>query len=93
MVDKEFKILENKTGNLNLSEIFVLNNFKGKGLAKNVVLKVFDLHKANWQTRPVPMSNSVHLYLGKNIYKKFPLHCKKKHEWKANRFAYTFSNL
>ena len=92
MVDKEFKILENKTGNLNLSEIFVLNNFKGKGLAKNVVLKVFDLHKANWQTRPVPMSNSVHLYLEKIFTKNFP-YIVKKHEWKANRFAYTFSNL
>lgn len=92
MIDKEFKILENKTENLNLSEIFVLNNFKGKGLAKNVVLKVFDLHKANWETRPVPMSNSAHLFWEKVFSKNFP-YIVKKHEWKANRFAYTFSNL
>ena len=41
MIDKEFKVLENKPENLNLSEIFILNNFKEKGLAKNVVLKVY----------------------------------------------------
>ena len=92
MIDKEFKILENKTENLNLSEIFVLNNFKGKGLAKNVVLKVFDLHKANWETRPVPMSNSAQLFWEKVFSKNFPYNVEK-HEWKANRFAYTFSNL
>ena len=92
MIDKEFKVLENKSENLNLSEIFILNNFKGKGLAKNVVLKVFDLHKANWEIRPVPMSNPAHLFWEKVFSKNFP-YIVKKHEWKANRFAYTFSNM
>lgn len=92
MIDKEFKVLTNTENSLNLSEIFILNNFKGKGIAKKVALKIFDTYKSNWEIRPVPTSNSAEAFWQKVFSKSFPYPVTK-HEWKENRFAYTFSNL
>ncbi len=90
MVDKEFKVLENTNNNLNLSEIFILNNYKGKGLAKAVALKIFSSHSANWEVRPVPKSESAYKFWENVLFKNFPYKTTK-HEWKENRFAFTFS--
>lgn len=92
MIDKEFKVLSNASNNYNLSEIFILNNYKGKGLASSVVKKVFDMHKGSWESRPVPKSISALIFWEKVFAKNFPYHVTK-HEWKENRFAFTFSNV
>ncbi len=91
MIDKEFKILPSDKTSLNLSEIFILNNYKGKGLASAVVNQVFNMHKANWEARPVPKSNSA-LMFWEAVFKKFKIKVTK-HEWKENRFAFTFTNI
>ena len=91
MVDKEFKVLKNEEGNYNLSEVFILNNYKGKSLASNVVKQVFDMYKGNWECRPVPKSISALTFWGKVFKNNFPYNVTK-HEWKENRFAFTFSN-
>ena len=39
-----------------IDQIFVLNNFKGHGLAKQVVFIVFDKFKGNWEIKAVPES-------------------------------------
>ena len=92
MVDKEFKVLENKPNNYDLSEIFILNNYKGKGLASSVVKQVFDMHKGNWECRPVPRSISALAFWEKVFANNFNYNVKK-HEWKENRFAFTFRNI
>lgn len=92
MVDKEFKVLTNKNNNYNLSEIFILNNYKGKGLASSVVKKIFEMYKGNWECRPVPKSISAQTFWEKVFANNFP-YIVTKHEWKENRFAFTFSNI
>lgn len=90
MVDKEFKVLSNESGNYNLSEIFILNNYKCKGLARSVALKIFEMYKGNWECRPVPKSISA-LTFWEKVFSNFPYKVIK-NEWKANRFAFTFNN-
>lgn len=92
MVDKEFKVLENQANNYNLSEIFILNNYKGKGLASGVVKQVFNICKGNWECRPVPKSISALTFWERVFVNDFPYNVTK-HEWKENRFAFTFSNI
>lgn len=92
MIDKEFKVLTNETENYNLSEIFILNNYKGKGLASSVVKAVFDMHKGNWECRPVPKSISALTFWEKVFANNFPCNVTK-HEWKEKRFAFTFRNI
>lgn len=89
MVDREFKVL-NGSGALNLSEIFILNSYKNKGLATSVLNEVFARHKACWEVRPVFNSeNAVKFwehYFNKSGFES------KLVEWKNGRYAYTFSN-
>ena len=92
MVDKDFKVLTKQANNYNLSEIFILNNYKGKGLASSVVKKVFDMHKGNWESRPVPKSISALTFWERVFVNNFP-YIATKHEWKENRFAFTFTNI
>ena len=92
MVDKEFKVLKNQAKSYNLSEIFILNNYKGKGLASRVVKQIFDIHKGNWECRPVPKSISALTFWEKVFANKFEYNVTK-HEWKENRFAFTFKNI
>ena len=92
MVDKEFKVLENRPSHYDLSEIFILNNYKGKGLASSVVKQVFDMHKGNWECRPVPKSISALTFWEKVFANNFSYKVTK-HEWKENRFAFTFNNI
>lgn len=92
MIDKEFKILENQINNYDLSEIFILNNYKGKGLASKVVKQVFDMYKGNWECRPVPNSISA-LTFWQRVFENNFQYKVIKNEWKQNRFAFTFSNI
>ncbi|MBQ8522141.1 MAG: GNAT family N-acetyltransferase [Clostridia bacterium] len=92
MVDKEFKVLENQANSYNLSEIFILNNYKGKGLASSVVKQVFNIFKGNWECRPVPKSISALTFWERVFKNNFPYNVTK-HEWKENRFAFTFKNI
>lgn len=92
MVDREFKVLTDQSTAYNLSEIFVLNNYKGKGLASKVVKQVFDMYKGNWECRPVPKSISALTFWEKVFANNFQYNVTK-HEWKEDRFAFTFSNI
>ena len=87
MVDKEFKVLSE---GFNLSEIFILNSYKGKGLASKVLRYLFDEFKSDWEVRPVYKSK-----VAEEFWKKFFDGYDKESkliEWKEDRFAYTFSS-
>ena len=89
MVDREC-LASKSEGTLNLSEIFVLNAYKGKGLASAVLERVFSEHKAVWEVRPVYKSVQAH-----GFWKKFFAGYNKKSElveYKSERYAYIFSS-
>lgn len=39
-----------------ISEIFILNNYKRQGIAKEAVFKMFDMYNGNWTIKVVPNS-------------------------------------
>ncbi len=55
LVDDEFMELKDKKAK-DLSEFFVLNWYRRKGVGKKAAFQVFDMHKGKWEVRPVPKS-------------------------------------
>lgn len=39
-----------------VQEMFVLNNFKRKGIGSKAVIELFDNHKGNWKIKSLPLS-------------------------------------
>src|SRR5574344_1146042 len=56
LIDNNFLVLEKKDNSYNFSELFILNAYKGKGIGKETAFKIFDMHKGNWEVKPVPRS-------------------------------------
>jgi len=46
----------NKNNNYEISEMFVLNNYKGHKIGEQAVTKIFDMYKGNWTIKAVPSS-------------------------------------
>ena len=46
----------NLEDNYEISEMFVLNNYKGKKVGEEAVKKIFDIYKGNWTIKAVPLS-------------------------------------
>ena len=47
---------DNLEDNYEISEIFVLNNYKVKKVGEEAVKKIFDIYKGNWTIKAVPLS-------------------------------------
>lgn len=83
---------DNENNNYEISEIFVLNNYKRNKIGKEVAIKVFDMYKGNWTIKAVPNSNVaesfwkmvVNDYTNKNYIEKYT--------GKYNRLEIYFSN-
>lgn len=56
LIDNDFLILEGKDKQYNLSEFFILNKYRRKGIGKVVANKLFDMYKGEWEIRPIPRS-------------------------------------
>ena len=53
----EFVLVDdNSENNYEISEMFVLNNYKGKKVGEEAVKKIFDIYKGNWPIKAVPLS-------------------------------------
>lgn len=62
MIDNKFMVLEQKENNYDLSEFFILNAYKGKGIGKTVAFRIFDMYKGTWEVKPVPRSKGVEIF-------------------------------
>ena len=48
---------DNLEDNYEISEMFVLNNYKGKKVGEEAVKKIFDIYKGNWTIKAGSMSS------------------------------------
>ena len=56
-VSERFAIVDNNgNDNYEISEMFVLNNYKRKKIGEKAVTKIFDMYKGNWTIKAVPSS-------------------------------------
>ena len=87
-------ILIDNNGNYNyeISEIFVLNNYKEKQVGTKAVIKAFDLYRGNWIIKAVPKSKVAEKFWIKVVSEYTNDNYKLSHTGKYNRAELNFSN-
>ena len=83
---------DNKNGNYEISEIFVLNNYKQKKVGEQAAIKIFNKHKGNWIIKAVPSSIIAESFWKKVISKYTNNHYELKYTGKYNRHEFYFCN-
>lgn len=87
-------ILIDNNGNYNyeISEMFVLNNYKEKQVGTKAIIKVFDLYRGNWVIKAVPKSKVAEKFWIKVVSKYTNNNYKLSHTGKYDRAELSFSN-
>ena len=83
---------DNNNDNYEISEIFVLNNYKGKKIAENSVFKIFDKFKGDWVIKAVPLSPVAEKFWNKVINDYTKGNYTVQHTGKYERAEFYFSN-
>jgi len=83
---------DNSNNNYEISEIFILNNYKNKDIGKETIYKIFNKYKGNWTIKAVPNSNIAESFWDKVIYNYTNNNYKKLLTGKYNRPEYYFNN-
>lgn len=75
-----------------IQEMFILNNFKRKGIGSKAVKELFDGHRGNWEIKSLPLSEQAELFWI-NIVKEYTNNkFEVEHIGKFNRAVITFNN-
>lgn len=83
---------DNKNNNYEISEIFVLNNYKGHKIGEKAVTKIFDMYKGNWTIKAVPSSPVAESFWKKVVDNYTNGNFKLEHTGKYNRAELFFTN-
>lgn len=75
-----------------ISEIFILNNYKNQNIGKQAVNKIFDMYKGKWQIKVVPSSPKAKSFWNKTISDYTDNNYKLIHTGKYNRAEFYFNN-
>jgi predicted acetyltransferase len=75
-----------------VQEMFVLNEYKGKGIGENAITKIFDMHKGNWIIKSLPGSPKAESFWNKTVSKYTNNKFEIDHIGKYNRAVFTFNN-
>ena len=84
-------ILENNT--YEISETFIINNYKKRHLGTKAVTRIFDMYKGDWIIKTVPNSPVAEPFWTKVIEKYTNNNYKKIYTGKYNRAELYFNNL
>lgn len=83
---------DNLKNNYEISEMFVLNNYKGKKVGQTAVKKIFDIYKGNWTIKVVPLSPVAESFWIKTVNSYTKGNFKLGHTGKYNRAELYFKN-
>lgn len=83
---------DNRNNNYEISEIFVLNNYKRNKIGKEVAIKVFDMYKGNWTIKSVPNSKVAESFWKMVVKDYTNNNYIEKYTGKYNRLEIYFSN-
>ena len=75
-----------------ISEMFVLNNYKGKGIGGIAAKKIFDLYKGKWTIKVLPNSIGAEKFWKKTVKKYTNNKYEIVHTGKYNRAEFYFDN-
>ena len=83
---------DNSENNYEISEMFVLNNYKGKKVGEEAVKKIFDIYKGNWTIKAVPLSPKAESFWKKTVNNYTNGNFKLEHTGKYKRAELYFKN-
>jgi len=83
---------DNFENNYEISEMFVLNNYKGKKVGEEAVKKIFDMYKGNWTIKAVPLSPKAESFWKKTVNNYTNGKFRLEHTGKYNRAELYFKN-
>ena len=83
---------DNKNDNYEISEIFILNNYKRHKIGEQAVIKVFNKYKGNWVIKAVPLSPIAESFWKKTINNYTNGNYKLEYTGKYNRAEFNFYN-
>ena len=75
-----------------IQEMFVLNNYKSKGIGKDAVINIFNQYRGNWIIRSLPNSSKAENFWNKTIKEYTNNKFEVEHVGKYNRAVFTFYN-
>lgn len=82
----------NSNNNYEISEMFVLNNYKGNKIGEQAVIKIFDKYRGNWTIKTVPCSPVAESFWKKTVSNYTKGNFKIEHTGKYNRAELYFTN-
>ncbi len=89
----EFILVDNNSNNnYEISEMFVLNNYKGNKIGAQSVIKIFDKYRGNWTIKEVPRSPVAESSWKKTVSNYTKENFKIEHTGKYNRAELYFTN-
>ena len=83
---------DNLENNYEISEMFVLNNYKRKKVGEEAVKKIFDIYKGNWIIKVVPLSPIAESFWKKTVNNYTNGNFRLEHTGKYNRAELYFKN-
>ena len=83
---------DNGNRNYEISEMFVLNNYKGKKIGEQAVKKIFDMYRGNWGIKAVPLSPVAESFWIKTVKSYTNDNFKLEHTGKYDRAELYFDN-
>lgn len=83
---------DNKNNNYEVSEIFILNNYKRKNIGSISISKIFDMYKGDWTIKAVPNSTLAESFWINIINNYTKNNYKKEYTGKYNRLELYFNN-
>ena len=75
-----------------ISEMFVLNNYKGKKIGEEAVKKIFNIYKGNWVIKAVPLSPLAESFWKKTVKNYTNGNFRLEHTGKYDRAELYFKN-
>lgn len=87
-----FIFIDTDLNNLIVQEMFVLNNYKNKGIGKLAIFEIFNKHKGDWIIKSLPCSEPSERFWNRTIneYTKGKYNIER--IGKYNRAVFTFNN-
>lgn len=82
----------NSNNNYEISEMFVLNNYKGNKIGEQSVIKIFDKYRGNWKIKVVPCSPVAESFWKKTINNYTKGNFRIEYTGKYNRVELYFTN-
>ncbi|MDO5569143.1 MAG: GNAT family N-acetyltransferase [bacterium] len=88
-----FMLIDSNDNEMIVQEIFILNQYKNKGIGKNAIYSVFNKHKGNWLIKSLPCSEPSERFWNRTIKEYTNNKYEVEHIGKYNRAVFRFNNL